>query len=105
MVQNTQYISDNKTRDALKYMLEKKIEEEIKKRCNRIEGVLRVTPLINIDKTTDGVYIIDIKVIVKTKKELINIHLIKKKIKEEINEIINHVAAPNILRVNVEFFP
>ena len=99
MVQNTQYSSEYE----LKKKIEEKIEEEIKKRCNRIEGVLRVTPFVNIDKTTDGVYVIDIKVRVKTKKELTNIYLIKKKIKEEINETINHVAVPNISRVEVGF--
>ena len=97
MIQNgvyKPYFNDDEIENAL----EEKIEKEIKKRCKKIKGVRRVMPLIEI-KGIDGVYFIGGKVLVELQKGLINIDLIMKLVKKEIDDTIEYITNkyfPNI---------
>jgi len=114
MIQNEVYkfyFNDNEIENALEKNMKKKIVKEIKKRCKKIKGVRRVMPLIEIEGI-DGVYFIGGKVLVELQKGLINIDLIMKLVKKEIDDTIEYITNkyfPNIkvqpLYISVSPFP
>ena len=78
------------------FYLEKKIEDEINKRCKMIKGVRKVNALPEIT-WIDGVYFIGGRVMVETQRGFINVHLIHKSIKEEVNNIIKeHIPTEHL---------
>jgi len=101
MIQNgvyKSYFNDNEIENALKDDIKKKIVKEIKKRCKKIKGVRRITSLIEIEGI-DGVYFIGGKVLVELQKGLINVDLISKLVKKEIDDTIEYITNkyfPNI---------
>ena len=101
MIQNgvyKSYFNDNEIENALKDDIKKKIVKEIKKRCKKIKGVRRITSLIEIEGI-DGVYFIEGYVSVKLQKGLVNIDLIMKLVKKEIDGTIEYITNkyfPNI---------
>jgi len=101
MIQNgvyKPYFNDDEIKNTLKKNMKKKIVKEIKKRCKKIKGVRRITPLIEIEGI-DGVYFIEGYVSVELQKGLINVDLISKLVKKEIDDTIEYITNkyfPNI---------